>query len=133
MCYITLFTINNLIYIAQSSFVGKISQCHSFLTPWLKIQILGTACLMFISHHDAAFFFNERLTSRAMLFLCPTSVHNGLVFLLCYMCSYKTFSMVRPSLFVSDLKLYIIHKNQDVFFLQMFDSIAMLFGAEISY
>lgn len=65
------------------------------------LQILGTACLLLISHHDAAFFNNQRLTSSVMLFLCPTSVHNGAVLLICYMFSIKTFSMVRPSLFVS--------------------------------
>jgi len=61
--------------------------------------ILGVACLLFISHHGSAFHYNEPMASRAMLFLCPTSIHNGLILLLCYMCSYKTFSMVRPSLF----------------------------------
>ena len=64
-------------------------------------QILGMACLLLISHHDAAFFLNQRMTSSVMLFLCPTSVHNGVIFLICYLSSYKTFSMVRPSLFVS--------------------------------
>eukprot|EP00093_Oithona_nana_P006656 06656.XXX_169247_163778_1 [CDS] Oithona nana genome sequencing. len=61
--------------------------------------ILGMACLLLISHHDAAFFLNQRMTSSVMLFLCPTSVHNGVIFLICYLSSYKTFSMVRPSLF----------------------------------
>ena len=71
-------------------------------------QILGVSCLLLISHHDVAFFLNERLTSSVMLFLCPTSVHNGAVLLICYLGSHKTFSMVRPSLFVSIIIIIII-------------------------
>ena len=79
-------------------------------------QILGVSCLLLISHHDVAFFLNERLTSSVMLFLCPTSVHNGAVLLICYLGSHKTFSMVRPSLFVSIIDIFFssnhnIHKS----------------------